>query len=86
MSAGDTPFVTASDLADYAYCPRSYWYRHHPPPGGPSDASERSSARGIHSHARQLGGELRRAERGGWYWAGVALGILAVVGGIVWLR
>ncbi|MGA8275661.1 MAG: CRISPR-associated protein Cas4 [Thermoplasmata archaeon] len=85
MSSGQRPFVSASDLADYSYCPRSYWYRHHPPPGGPSSASVRSAAGGTRSHARQLGGERRRAEWGGVYWALVAVGVLAALGGILWL-
>lgn len=86
MPSGAPEYVSASDLADYAYCPRSYWYRHHPPPGGPSDASLRSSAAGTRAHARQLRGERRRAEYGGLYWALVALGVLLAVGGVLWLR
>jgi CRISPR/Cas system-associated exonuclease Cas4 (RecB family) len=86
MPSGERAFVSASDLADYAYCPRSHWYRHHPPPGGPSASSVRSAAAGTRSHVRQLGGERRRAERGGLYWALVAVGILAVLGGVLWLR
>ncbi|MCI4343551.1 MAG: CRISPR-associated protein Cas4 [Thermoplasmata archaeon] len=86
MTSGGAPYVSASDLADYAYCPRSYWYRHHPPPGGPSRDAVRSSTAGTRSHERQLGGERRRAEFGGWYWLLVAVGLLAMVGGILWFR
>jgi hypothetical protein len=86
MVDGEPPFVSASDLADYAYCPRSYWYRQHPPPGGPSAASVRSSARGTRAHAHQLGGERRRAEWGGYYWLLLGVGLLAAVGGALWLR
>jgi CRISPR/Cas system-associated exonuclease Cas4 (RecB family) len=86
MTAADASYVSASDLADYAYCPRSHWYRYHPPPGGPSPEAVRSSVAGTRRHARQLGGERRRAERGALYWAVVVIGILAVVGGLLWLR
>jgi CRISPR/Cas system-associated exonuclease Cas4 (RecB family) len=86
MSPGETaPFVSASDLADYAYCPRSHWYRHHPPPEGPTPASVRRAELGGRSHARQLGGERRRAEHGGWYWILALLGLLVVVAGVLWL-
>ena len=86
MSAGDGSYVTASDLADYAYCPRSHWYRYHPPPGGPSREAVRSSVAGTRSHLRQLRGVRRRADRGSTYWVLVVVGLLVVVGGVLWLR
>jgi hypothetical protein len=85
MSSGVPPYVSASDLADYAYCPRSHWYRYHPPPGGPAPDSVRSAAAGTRVHGRQLGGERRRAEHGVAYWLLLAIGLLVVVGGVVWL-
>jgi len=84
MSSRDPPFVSASDLADYAYCPRSYWYRTHPPPEGPAPDSVRSSAAGTRSHARQLGGERRRAEHRAAYWVLIVVGLLVVLGGVLW--
>lgn len=41
------PWLSVSDLAEYAYCPRAQWYRHHPPDGPTSAASERSAAAGA---------------------------------------
>ena len=75
-------WVSASDLADYTYCPRSFYYRHHPPAQGPTRASEVSSSYGERFHRAELTASLR-AERhlGGWIGAAVAsvlvLGILA---------
>ena len=37
-------WVSATDLAEYAYCPRAWYYRHHPPPEGPAPGSDRRSA------------------------------------------
>jgi CRISPR/Cas system-associated exonuclease Cas4 (RecB family) len=86
MSPDAPPFVSASDLGDYAYCPRSQWYRHHPPPGGPSNEATRHSAAGTRAHAHQLAGERNRAEGRAYYWLLLVLGILVVVGGVLWLR
>ena len=79
------PWVTATDLADYSYCPRSHWYHDHPPAGGPTrDFRERADA-GTRYHHRVLGAERRRAEHGAAYWATLALGVLLVVGGLAWI-
>jgi CRISPR/Cas system-associated exonuclease Cas4 (RecB family) len=80
----DAAWTSPSDLADYAYCPRSHWYRHHPPTRGPSKDSQRRSAAGERYHARTLGAERHRAERGSAYWLGVILGILLVAAGVAW--
>ena len=78
----DDGWTSPSDIADYAYCPRSHWYRHHPPPGGPSRASERRALIGVRYHHRVLTAERHRAERGGTYWAVFLIGVvLALVGG-----
>jgi len=81
----DDGWVSASDLADYAYCPRSHWYRHHPPRGGPSRSSERSAADGVRYHHRVLTAERHRAERGAAYWAVLLVGVLLLLGGAWWL-
>lgn len=81
----DGSWTSPSDLADYAYCPRSHWYRHHPPPGKPSRASQRSSLLGVRYHRRVLTAERHRAERGGAYWAAFFFGVALLVGGAWWL-
>lgn len=78
-------WVSATDLAEYAYCPRAQYYREHPPPGGPTAAGERRAVVGERYHARMLGRERRRAEHGGAYWITLGIGVLLVLGGFAWL-
>lgn len=79
------PWVSASDLADYAYCPRAHWYHQHPPAGGPTRDSRERAAAGTLSHADVLGAERRRAEHGSAYWVALGVGALLVLGGAVWI-
>lgn len=76
--------VSASEIGDYVYCPRSHWYSTHPPPGGPTADGVRRSAAGARRHARELRAIERRAERGSAYWVVLLLGGLGVAGGILW--
>jgi hypothetical protein len=85
MGGGSPRTISASELADYAYCPRSHWYALHPPSGGPSDDGRRRSAAGERSHARALGSTQRRANHGAAYWVAFALGLLLAAGGSLWL-
>ena len=54
-------WLSASEVGDYAYCPRSFWYRRHPPAGGPSEASRRRSIAGSRYHSAYLAGEQARS-------------------------
>jgi CRISPR/Cas system-associated exonuclease Cas4 (RecB family) len=81
----DARWTSASELADYAYCPRSHWYRQHPPARGPTGTSMERAQAGVRYHRRTLRAERRRAERGAAYWVGVLAGVALVVGGMVWL-
>jgi CRISPR/Cas system-associated exonuclease Cas4 (RecB family) len=81
----DGDWTSPSDLADYAYCPRSHWYRHHPPPRGPSSSSVSRSALGEAYHARTLSAELRRDEHRSAYWVAVLIGVLLAALGVLWL-
>jgi hypothetical protein len=81
----DPSWTSPSALADYTYCPRSHWYRLHPPPGGPAPSSERSALHGVRYHQRILTGERHRDERGGAYWGVLLLGLALAVGGIWWI-
>lgn len=82
---GDDRWVSATELADYAYCPRSHYYAEHPPAGGPTSAAQRSARAGARYHARELGRERRRAEGSGGAWVALAIGILLALGGLAWL-
>ncbi len=81
----DGPWVTATDLADYAYCPRAHWYHDHPPPEGSTPEAKVRASAGSRYHARVLGAERRRAERGGAYWVALAVGAVLVLGGVAWI-
>ncbi len=72
-------WVSVSDLAEYAYCPRAFWYRRHPPPLGPTRASIEARSRGSLVHERELTSRLRWEGRGGWVWWLLGLGILLCV-------
>jgi CRISPR/Cas system-associated exonuclease Cas4 (RecB family) len=83
--AGPDDWVSASDLADYAFCPRSHYYHEHPPAGEPDQASQARADAGRRYHTRTLGAERRRAEAGGAYWGALLAGSLVVVGGLAWI-
>ena len=74
-------WVSASDLADYAYCPRAHWYQRHPPRGAPGPAA--SARRGVRFHRRELRSERRREESAGIYLLLAILGVALVVGTIL---
>jgi len=81
----DDGWTSPSDLADYAYCPRSHWYRHHRPAWGPNRVAMARVRGGLRYHRRTLTAERRRAERGAAYWVGLLAGVGLVVGGLAWL-
>jgi CRISPR/Cas system-associated exonuclease Cas4 (RecB family) len=83
----DTPDggVSATDLAEYAYCPRAHWYRDHPPAGAPDRGAQRRADAGRRYHAHELGGERRRAEHGVAYWGALLLGAVLFLGAVVWI-
>jgi CRISPR/Cas system-associated exonuclease Cas4 (RecB family) len=78
-------WASASDLADYAFCPRAHWYHDHPPPEGPTSAHRARSAAGVRFHTVALTAERRHATYGGAYWVGLLVGVLLLLGGLAWL-
>jgi CRISPR/Cas system-associated exonuclease Cas4 (RecB family) len=83
--ASEGSWTSASELADYAFCPRAHWYHDHPPPEGPSSAARARSAAGTRFHATTLSAERHHAEHGGAYWAGLLIGVALLLGGTVWI-
>jgi CRISPR/Cas system-associated exonuclease Cas4 (RecB family) len=81
----DAGWTSPSDLADFAYCPRSHWYRNHPPPEGPTRSSQLSALVGERYHERILTGELHHEQRGGAYLALLLVGVALAVGGVWWI-
>ncbi|HYA69791.1 MAG TPA: hypothetical protein VEH28_00285 [Thermoplasmata archaeon] len=81
----DDRWTSPSDLADYVYCPRSHWYRYHPPRGGATRSAQRTARDGVRYHDRVLTAERHRAERGGAYWAVLLFGIALAALGVGWI-
>ena len=75
-------WVTVSELAEYAYCPRAWWYRDHPPPEGRTGASLRSADRGRARHEKVLGAVAARDRRAGWYVAALGAALVVLAGGV----
>lgn len=72
-------WVSASDLAEYAYCPRAHYYQHHPPEGGSDSELERRSLDGAGYHER-VARRVERTER-----LGKAAWIMMALGGVLLL-
>jgi CRISPR/Cas system-associated exonuclease Cas4 (RecB family) len=84
MPADRPRYISASDLAEYAFCPRSFWYRSHPSSTPADPRSVRRSAAGERFHARTLRAERRRAEHPGAYAALLVGGVLLLFLGVAW--
>lgn len=80
-----TDWVSASDLADYAYCPRAHFYHDHPPDGSSDADADRRARAGRAFHARELAGERRRAEHGAAYWGALLVGVVLLLGAVAWI-
>jgi len=76
--------IAASELAEYAYCPRAWWYRRSPPPEGPSPAGERRARVGERYHARTLSAERRRDAWAGPIAAVAGAALLAAIVLLAW--
>ena len=76
MALEGSDWVSASELGDYVFCPRSHWYSRHEPDRPVPRSSQRREAAGRAFHDDALGGVRRRSERRGAY---VALLLLAVL-------
>ncbi len=80
------PWASASDLTEYTYCPRAYWYRTHEPPGDIPQGSLRRAEAGTRYHTRELRSERARESNAGFcvLVIGIGLVLLAVAGVWVW--
>lgn len=72
------PWVSASDLAEYAYCPRSYWYSSHPEEVEGSIAPDPRARRGVRYHQRALSAEQRHDAHVGRYVLLLLVGLAVV--------
>jgi hypothetical protein len=83
VGVGDRP-ISAHELASYAYCPRAWWYDHHPEevPQISHDRNQAGFARGDAFQDRLLASHVRAQQTSvGPYVvaAGIALALLVVV-------
>jgi hypothetical protein len=81
-------YVSAGELADYAFCPRSHHYRLHPEGRTPAAGAIARERAGTSYHRRAIGADRRWAETSPVPWViavvvGVALLGLLVFG---WVR
>ncbi|MDQ5824455.1 MAG: hypothetical protein M3441_09655 [Chloroflexota bacterium] len=79
-SAGDPqPTIRASELGEYSYCSRAWWYRHVIKIAPPAAGSSERLARGVQAH-KQHGRQVAWASKLGTIGVVLALlGVLALV-------
>jgi hypothetical protein len=68
-------WVSASDLAEYAYCPRSYYYSTHPDAIEGGHRPDPSARRGVRYHQRTLSAERSHDQHLGLYVGLLLLGL-----------
>ena len=78
----DDDWASATDLAEYSYCPRSLYYRR----TAPDAPDTRAAARGRRDHAHALAAERRRAGSSAVYWAALLAGVTLVLAAAVLLH
>jgi hypothetical protein len=85
VTTEEPPWVSAGELADYAFCPRSHWYSLTRPGAIVPPESARKISSGESFHQTQLTAVRHRAERRGAYAAAVLIGLLLAGIGVLWL-
>jgi hypothetical protein len=79
---GRRRYVSASELADFAFCPRSHSYRLHPDGRAPAPGAIARERAGTSYHGRTIGSDRRWAEASPVPWVILVLlgvGLLALV-------
>jgi hypothetical protein len=71
--------VSASELAEYAFCPRAHYYRTHPDGRPAPPDSERRASAGVEYHRQTLRSDRRWSSSSAWPW------VVAVLVGLVLL-
>ncbi|MCI4362818.1 MAG: hypothetical protein L3K13_00710 [Thermoplasmata archaeon] len=75
-------WATAAELGEYAFCPRAWHYRAHPPASAPSSEDLERERYGLEFHARALSREQSREHSS----PGIAgLGVLLFLAGALLL-
>jgi hypothetical protein len=84
VRASSDEWASASDLAEYAYCPRAWYYRKNFPGAPVSPQARSSSQAGERYHRATLAAELRRERYGAGYALALLVALALVVGGVAW--
>jgi len=84
MSPPSEDWASATDLAEYAYCPRAWYYRKNAPDAPVDRRARRASDAGERYHRSTLAGEERRERYGAAYWVALVVAALLVIGGVAW--
>ena len=77
-------WATASDLAEFAFCPRAHYYRHHPTEARVAPGALRSADLGREYHELRA---LRVAERDAHVgrWAAAVLVAILILAVVAWI-
>lgn len=76
--------VAVSELEDYTFCPRSWWFSHHPPPGAADPSRLPRAVRGVAFHQGRLSSERRRERWAGAIAAAATGSLLLLILVLVW--
>jgi len=80
-------WTSASELAEFAFCPRAWYYSTHPPGFAPDRRAVDRSEGGRAFHTEALRTEQHRetggASAAGWMWLGIAATVLLLLAGLV---
>lgn len=85
MTEPPAHWASVSDLAEYAYCPRAWYYRAHPPPEGRTSASDRASSAGERYHRAELSRVEFDESHGAGYGALVLVALVLIAGALWWI-
>jgi len=85
MPARNEEWASASDLSEYAYCPRAWYYRKNPPSTPVSPSARRAAEAGERYHRSTLAAEQRRESFGTGYAVALLAAVVLILGGLAWL-
>jgi hypothetical protein len=82
---GRRGYVSAGELADYAFCPRSHYYARHPEGRRPAAGAVARESAGTAYHHRTIGSDRRWASASPLPWIATLLIGLAILGLLLWV-
>jgi hypothetical protein len=85
VAPGRRRYVSAGELADYAFCPRSHYYRQHSEGRTPAAGSIARERAGTEYHLRTIGSDRRWATASPFPWIAALLVGAAILGLLLWI-